>query len=395
MKFNSFIAIVAFYVCNALNAGHTMYIGSYNSLDDLAHEPKPTHHVAAPGISAVHIADDGTMTMMHEQAQLNPAFILIHPNKRTLYAISESINDDNKGLVSTYSIEDDMSLTFITSMMPSGKSTCYMALNEDNSMAVITSYWDSRVDVMSVSPTGSLRPIALSIVQSCQKNARQVTDKYDHWQHRQVGAHAHAAHFLSKRTLFIPDLGDNAVYQYDISTTDDKPKLKCTASIPFPPGAGPRHMAFHPHLDVAYVSNELGNTVTVGRLKESASAMDQRFILQQNISTLPSDFTGINYVSEVSLSPDGKFLYVSNRGHDSIAIYAIHGVTGELSIIDTTRTGGHYPRHFAISPEGNLLVVANQNTNTLNAFARDIKTGRLTDLGKSLSVGMPNFVRFY
>ena len=159
-------------------------------------------------------------------------------------------------------------------------------------------------------------------------------------------------------------------------------------------GAGPRHMVIHN--DFAYVSNELKSTVVVAKLDGTElNKNKKRFTPIQYVSTIPEGSKTANYVSEVKKSKDGRFLYVSNRGDDSIAIYRINQVNGKLERIAITKTGGKFPRHFAFSPEEDYLLVANQDSNSVNVFSRDKRTGLLTATDRSYKIPTPNYIRFF
>ena len=213
----------------------------------------------------------------------------------------------------------------------------------------------------------------------------------DHWANRQVGPHAHCAHFW-KGWVFIPDLGENAVFQYRYDETSKQ--LTPDLHIEFEAGSGPRHMAMHPTLDVCYISNELFNTVCVASLDSSdPGASKPRLLPIQYESTLENR-DQVSYVSEIKLSPDARFLYVSNRGDNSLAIFKVL-TDGKLERIALVPTGGKFPRHFAITPCGKAVIVANQDSSTLRLFSRDIDSGLLTDVGYEYSVPAPNYIRFY
>ena len=154
-------------------------------------------------------------------------------------------------------------------------------------------------------------------------------------------------------------------------------------------------MVIHEKLNIAYVSNELKSSVVVAQLDASEkNKKKNRFTPIQYVSTIPKDYSKKNYVSEIKKSQDGKFLYVSNRGHDSIATYKIHQKNGKLELLNTIPTGGKFPRHFAIAPSGKFLLVANQDSNSINIFHRNPRSGLLSETKEVITVPTPNYIRF-
>ncbi|MEO1748169.1 MAG: beta-propeller fold lactonase family protein, partial [Pseudomonadota bacterium] len=188
-----------------------------------------------------------------------------------------------------------------------------------------------------------------------------------------------------------PDLGENAVFQYSYDPATKK--LTHDTIIPFEAGSGPRHMAMHPTMDICYVSNELFNTVCVAKLDGSEPEKSkERLVPIQYVSTLENR-DQVSYVSEIKLSPDARFLYVSNRGDNSLAIFKVLD-DGQLERIDIVPTGGKFPRHFAITPCGKAVVVANQDSSNLTLFSRDIETGKISATGQTFDLPAPNYIRF-
>ena len=178
-------------------------------------------------------------------------------------------------------------------------------------------------------------------------------------------------------------------YHYDAESKQLTPQ----AHIEFEPGSGPRHMVIHPTLDVCYISNELFNTVCVAKLDNSdPEALKKRLTPIQYESTL-DDREKTSYVSEIKLSPDARFLYISNRGDNSIATFAVRN-DGSLERKGLTPTGGKFPRHFAITPCGGALIASNQDSGNIRVFDRNVETGEITDTGTVMDVPAPCYVRF-
>jgi len=363
-------------------------VGTYSNMEALAHQPYAPE--PGVGIQAVDLGD-GSFKKLEACPELNPAVLIPHPNGTTLYGIVETIRE--RGSVVRFTVGDGGELTKHESWTASGRSTCYLALAPKRDAAIVINYWDAVVEVVDVDPvTGKLGEVLQSFVQVRRREGewRQVTDREDHWGNRQVGPHAHCAHFWH-HWVFVPDLGENGVSQY--RWDPEARRLTHEAWIDFEPGSGPRHMAMHPQLNVCYISNELFNTVCVADLDATdPAAVKSRLVPKQYESTVDARET-VSYVSEIKLSADARFLYVSNRGHDSIATFRVLG-DGQLDRVGLTPTGGRFPRHFAISPDGTAVVVANQDSGHIRLLNRDPTSGILEPTQTVCPVAAPCYVRF-
>lgn len=373
----------------ALDKDYPLIIGTYTDLDALAHQPHaPT---SGKGIYGLTLTKDGKLVEREVVDALNPAVLIPHSNGSMMYAIVETIQDN--GTVLQFNVDENAALKLVGSFKASGKSTCYLALSPQKDVAIVINYWDAIIDVVSVDNNGQLGDVIQSFKQHYRKEGewRQVTHREDHWTNRQVGPHAHCAHFW-KDWVFIPDLGENAIFQYRYDPA--KKKLEPDTHIEFEAGSGPRHMVMHPTLDICYVSNELFNTVCVAELDSSDPDQNKsRLIPIQYESTLENR-EQTSYVSEIKLSPDARFLYVSNRGDNSLAIFKLLD-DGKLERIDIVPTGGKFPRHFAISPCGKAVIISNQDSSIVNLFHRDIETGLVTATGDVYDIPAPNYIRFF
>lgn len=371
-----------------LNNDYTFLVGTYTDLDALAHQPKAPE--SGKGIYSLTISKNGQLTEQTVNDILNPAVLIPHSNGSMMYAIVETIQSN--GDVVQLAIDEDDKLSESGTFTASGKSTCYIALSPQKDAAIVINYWDAIIDVVEVDGNGNLGNIVQSFKQLYRKEGewRQVEYREDHWENRQVGPHAHCAHFWHD-WVFIPDLGENAVFQYRYDPV--KKQLEPDTHIKFEAGSGPRHMAMHPNLDICYVSNELFNTVCVAKLDASEPEKSkERLIPIQYESTLENR-DQVSYVSEIKLSSDAKFLYVSNRGDNSLAIFKVLE-DGQLERIDVVPTGGKFPRHFALTPCGNAVLVANQDSSTLTLFSRDTNTGLIQATGDEQPIPSPNYIRF-
>jgi 6-phosphogluconolactonase len=314
----------------------------------------------------------------------NPSFLAVHPNHRFLYAVNEVTHykGQNSGAVSAFAIDRATGkLTFLNEVPSRGADPCYITVDKSGKYVLIANYTGGSVAMFPLSEEGRLGEASAFVQHSGHGTNPE----------RQEGPHAHSID-LSPDNHFalVDDLGldELLVYRFDSTkgtlTSNDPPFVKLN------PGAGPRHFAFHPNGKFAYVVSELHSSVTVFAYDPASGAL----LSLQTVSTLPKDFTGHNDDAEVEVDPSGKFLYASNRGHDSIAVFSVDSSKGTLTSIEDVPAGGKTPRSFEIDPTGTLLFAANQDSNTVVLFRIDARTGRLTPSGKVLEVSKPVCVKF-
>lgn len=314
----------------------------------------------------------------------NPSFVALHPNGRFLYAVNEVQNfkGPNSGGVSAFSVDRGTGkLTFLNEVPSRGADPCYIIVDKAGKYVLVANYTGGSVAVFPVLADGKLGEAS----QFMQHTGQGANPK------RQEGPHAHSIDLSpDNRFAFVDDLGldELKVYKYDTAkgslTPNSPPFAKLDA------GAGPRHFVLHPSGKFAYVVAEMASTVTAFSVDLNKGAL-QRL---QTLSTLPKDFSGENDDAEIQIHPSGKFLYASNRGHDSIAVFAIDSQKGTLTQIEDVPTQGKIPRSFEIDPTGNFLFAENQKSDSIVVFRIDGKTGRLTPTGKVLDVGSPVDVKF-
>jgi len=314
----------------------------------------------------------------------NPSFLALHPNGKYLYAVNEVGNykGPNSGGVSAFSIDRATGkLTFLNEVASRGADPCYITVDRTGKYVLVANYTGGSVAVFPVLPDGKLGDASAFV-----QHAGHGTDPK-----RQEGPHAHSIDLSpDNRFAYVDDLGldELLVYKFDSAkgslTPNDPPFAKLAA------GAGPRHFVLRPDGKFAYVVAEMGHTVTV----LSNDAATGKLQPLQAITTLPKDFTGRNDDAEIEVHPSGKFLYASNRGDDSIAIYAIDQSKGTLAQVAIVPTGGKEPRSFEIDPTGTLLFAENQKSDNIVVFRIDAKTGLLTPTGKVLEVGSPVCLKF-
>jgi len=314
----------------------------------------------------------------------NPSFVAIHPNGQFLYAVNELQNyqGPNSGGVSAFSIDGSTGkLTFLNEVPSRGADPCYIIVDKAGKHVLVANYTGGSIAVFPVLADGKLGA-ASDFVQHTGHGADPK---------RQEGPHAHSIDLSpDNRFAFVDDLGldELKVYKYDSANGSLTPNTPPFAKLDA--GAGPRHFVLHPSGKFAYVIAEIASTVTAFSVNLNAGTL-QRL---QTVSTLPKDFKGENDDAEIQMHPSGKFLYASNRGHDSIAAFAIDPQKGTLTQIEDVPTQGKIPRSFEIDPTGNYLFAENEKSDNIVVFRIDQKTGRLSATGKILDVGSPVDLKF-
>ncbi len=286
---------------------------------------------------------------------VNPSFITFSSDKKFLYSVGEVDNFEGtkSGFVNSYAVSKDGMLQLINKVSSNGAHPCHIQLNSDNSKVAVSNYTGGTISVYSVLKNGEISP------------AKQVLDHNNATQQ----SHAHSAQFF-KNDLFIADLGRDFLAQYVESGNNYL--LKKNYSME--PKAGPRHFEISEKGKFIYVINELNSTISV--LKQQKDS----YVIVQNLSTMDANFEGKSFCADIHLSKDGQFLYGSNRGENSIAIFKINKKSGEIHKIQTISTNGDWPRNFTLSPNGNYLLVANQRSNNISVFSIDKKSGNITFL---------------
>jgi 6-phosphogluconolactonase len=313
----------------------------------------------------------------------NPSFLAIHPNRKFLYAVGESADGGAwGGSVSAFSLDRATGkLTFLNSASSGGKGPCHLVVDKTGRNLVVANYGSGASAVVPIKADGRLGEPSSTIQHSGSSVDRA----------RQQGPHAHSANLSpDNRFAFVADLGLDKVlvYKFDAAKGVITPNAPPFATVA--PGSGPRHFAFHPSGKFAYVINEMGSTMTAFAYDAAGGVLTSL----QTISTLPEGFSGKSYCAEVVAHPSGKFLYGSNRGHNSISVFAIDPVKGTLTAVEQTLTGGKWPRNFNIDPTGAYLFAANEQSNDIFLFRIDPATGRLKPTGKRLDVGKPVCIKF-
>ncbi len=309
----------------------------------------------------------------------NPAFLEVDVKRRLLFAVNEMDTFDGKrgGAVSAYSMNPQTgALTLINQQSAMGRGPCHLVLDRTGKNVLVANYGEGNVAVIPVGSEGKLGA-ATSVVQHEGKSVDPG---------RQRGPHAHAvAMSPDNKFAFVCDLGLDKVMIYKFDAENGKITANDPAFATVKPGSGPRHIAFRPDGKFAYVNNEMTSTVTAFAYDAAAGKLTE----VQTLSTLPEGVKVSNSTAEIAVHPSGKFLYVSNRGHDSIALFNVDQEKGTLTFVEAQETGGKVPRHFGIDPSGKHLIIENQRTNQVGVCAIDQATGRFKAPALLLEVGSP------
>jgi 6-phosphogluconolactonase len=313
-----------------------------------------------------------------------PSFLAIHPNHRFLYAVGEydEFNGKKSGGVSAFAIDPKTGdLTLLNSQPSGGAGPCHLIVDKKGKHVLVANYSGGSASVLPIDKDGKL-----SKATAFRQHKGSSVDK-----DRQDKPHAHSINLdPANKYAFVADLGLDKVMIYRFDPDKGTLKPGKPAFVTIAASSGPRHFAFHPNGKIAYVINEMKNTVTV--LAYDAEQGEMKTL--QTIDTLPRGFKGKSWTAEVVVHPSGKFLYGSNRGHDSIAIFSIDAKTGKLTAIGHQAKGIKMPRNFAIDPTGKFLLVANQDSDSIIVFRIDQKTGELKPTGTVVEVPKPVCLRF-
>lgn len=309
----------------------------------------------------------------------SPTFLALHPSRRFLYAVGETttLGAKRTGAVSAFSLDAKTGqLTLLNQQSSGGAGPCHVAVDESGKCLLVANYGSGSIEALPIQADGALAEPGTVI----QHQGSSVNPA------RQAGPHAH---FITtdpaNRFALACDLGLDQVLVYRL----DPAKAALVANDPpfvaVKPGSGPRHLAFHPSGRFVFLINEMGSTLTVFAYDAKRGVLKEG----QTISTLPQEFTGKSSGAEVQVHPSGKFVYGSNRGHDSIAVFGFDPKRGQLTCLQHQSTEGKTPRHFAFDPTGKWLLAENQESDSVVVFRVDAKTGSLNPTGQTISVGAP------
>lgn len=309
----------------------------------------------------------------------NPTFLAIDPKGRILYAVNEvgDFGGGKSGAVSAFRLEANTGNLELINTQPSGGSgPCHLAVARNGSCVLVANYGSGSVAVLPLDSDGRLQQPSASI----QHRGSSINPQ------RQEGPHAHFVIWSPDDQLILAcDLGLDQVLLYRLEPAQFSLRPNNPPFFALKPGSGPRHVAFHPSTRFAYIINELSSTLTCCTWDPDKGVLKEI----QTTSTLPAAYRGVNSCAELQVHPSGKYLYASNRGHDSIAVFALGGDTGAAKLIQNVPTRGRTPRHFCLDPSAHWLVAENQDSDNVVVFQVDAESGQLTATAESRKIGAP------
>ncbi|MEV7597091.1 lactonase family protein [Kitasatospora sp. NPDC089797] len=328
------------------------------------------------GLSTVRHDATGAMSLLRTQPVDRPSYAAVDPTRPVLHAVVE----ERAGQIASLRFDPRTgSLGLPTTVTSGGDGPCHLAVHPGGSHLFAAHYGDG---VLSVIPVGPDAALAAEPVQTMSHPGREASGGLH------TTPHAHmAAPSPDGRFLLCPDLGTDRVHVYAFDPAAGR--LSAHQTVRLPDGCGPRHLVFHPSAGHVYVLNELSSTLTVGTWDASTGHLEPTAELA---TRRDPDSPTANQAGAVRVSPDGRFLYTTNRGDDAIAVHALRAGGATVELIDVTACGGSWPRDIALSSDGRLLFCANQRSDTLTAFHRDPASGRLTPAGEPLVITEPTSV---
>ena len=315
----------------------------------------------------------------------SPSFITLDKTGRFLYSVNRGRADvnDKGGSVSAYAVNAKSGhLSGLNTRSSYGDAPCFIALDKTGKHAFIANYNGANLLVLPIFTDG-----LVGVPSDSKKYFGSSVNP-----ERQAEPHIHSSYpSADNRFLYVCDLGTDKVYVYKFDAATGR---LSDAEVPFTsvnPGSGPRHLAFHPNGKFAYVVEELSSTLCAFNVNTDNGALT---VLQDTVRALPPSFTGTNTSADVHFHPNGKFLYMSNRGHNSISVFSV-GVDGRVKLVDVKTIAGKTPRNFMIEPKGEYMFVAGQDSDTIELFKIDPKTGLLKPVGKPTAVPAPSCLVHY
>jgi 6-phosphogluconolactonase len=297
----------------------------------------------------------------------NPSFLAVNEQRTKLYAVNElkEFGGEKSGAVSSFAVDKNTgALTFLNQKPTGGEDPCHVCLDQDDKYLLISNFMTGSVCVLGINEDGSIGK-RTAFVQHMGSSVNKA---------RQAGPHAHSVTFSPDSSrLYVPDLGTDMLMTYDLDSGTGRLEAQSADNYVCEPGSGPRYCEFHPRLPICYMVNEISSQVTALRREPDSG----RMVTLQTISTLPEGFAGENTCADLHITPDGRYLFASNRGHNSLARFAVDRMTGKLSLLGHTDSGGRTPRHFTFSPQGHFLLVGNQDSDCIAVLALNSDTGDL------------------
>jgi 6-phosphogluconolactonase len=307
----------------------------------------------------------------------NPSFLAISPDQHFLFSLAGNKADS----VKAYNIEKPSHQLKLINAQSLAESfgACHLEVDKTGRWLIVGNYLSGSISVLPIRSDGMIDAVTQTI-----KHEGKSIDSV-----RQQSPHVHSINIApNNKDIFVPDLGTDKIMTYNLNAETGK---LTSAQVPFTsaqPGSGPRHFVFHPNGKFAYVIQEMSATITGFNYKGSVLKSFQ------TVENLPADYTGRKWAADIHISPDGKFLYGSNRSHESLVIFSVDKKTGKLTFVGRESVHGKTPRNFAIDPTGNFIVVANQDSDNITIYKRNKSTGKLTYINKEIKISQPVCLKF-
>jgi len=379
-----------------------VFVSSYNDFDQLAHSPKgglAKNSLRVFGFDA----DQGTLTLLYlTNIAQNPAFLRYSRVHNILYSCTESI--ENEDTVQAYAVCPISGKTDLICSRPTGgKSCCYITIDRNNANLICVNYWDAMISSFPLDNHGGINEMGFLLKPPEGQSTKKISRK-EHQSNRHTEAHTHALVLdpYCGKICYVPDLGEDKIKQLNYDSKTGRLRYTCSinsGSCKPDTRNGPRYMDFHPSHPIAYCLNEISSTLSVFIIKthrilanEFESQTEPTLELIQELSTIPMAFPrDLNTCGRLAVDPSGKFVIVSNRGHNSFAVFKISNSGMLESIAGHFHTRGETPRHFQFDPTGKFIIVANQDTDNVSIFTFDDITGIIRFTG-GMYVPSPNFI---
>ncbi|MEL6918801.1 MAG: lactonase family protein [Bacteroidota bacterium] len=320
-------------------------------------------HGESEGIYRYLLLEDGSLKRTALVASTTNPSYLAHSADRRFLLVASEVNDDGVGFIESYAVSGD-SLTFINKSSSGGAHPCFLVAHPEG-YVFTANYTGGNIGLLRLGENGNLSGVLHVQQHSGGSGVKE----------QQNSPHAHSVWFEpnDNKNIISLDLGTDELWFSQLDSEQDKLVPSDPKTLKMAPGAGPRHLIFHPNGMWAYVLNELDGTITTIQ-KNTRGNYEKK----GTVSTLPPDYAELNSNADIHISSDGKFVYASNRGHNSIAIYSVDSTNGSIVFIGHESTRGETPRNFSLSPDENYVLVANQHSNSITSFKRNKNTGLLT-----------------
>jgi len=362
------------------NSPFLVFVGTYTAIPNQA-------GLKSEGIYVYHMdSTTGELILLQVVgSMINPSFLAIHPNGKYLYAVNEVDQFESQpgGGVSAFSMDARTGkLVLLNRQLSQGVDPCHLRVDATGRYVLVANYSSGSLSMLPIDSDGKLLP-AVEVVQHYGTGPNP---------DRQEGPHVHSANLdPGNRFALIADLGLDRIMVYQLDLEKGKLVPQIRAHVQGRAGSGPRHLDFHPNGRFVYLVNELNSTLSVYEYHSTDSTLREI----QVVPTLPVEYRGTNLPADIHITPNGKFVYASNRGHDSLAIFAVDEENGHLKSIGHQTTLGMTPRNFAIDPRGSCLLAANQDSGTIVTFRIEEKTGKLSPTGKVTQVPAPVCIKIF